>query len=199
MQCLNLFATACSKASRTSTPDSSVFFIRDLYALTAASTLPLDFGWWGELFTWWNSKQLQRSWIHHRQTEDRCLIRQYVGSRGGQIETWELELPHWHELSACLKLHKIHCANRKRWEIFVSELTQIHCDFVPSSVGYFMGQHWLFTLFRSVCAAGGTFLTSWFILACEHYHGLCVETIGYPSDQDILALGGRNQHYNKPF
>ncbi|KAK2552775.1 hypothetical protein P5673_025930 [Acropora cervicornis] len=35
---------AASKASRTSTPDSSVFFIRDLLALTAASTLPLDLG-----------------------------------------------------------------------------------------------------------------------------------------------------------
>lgn len=49
-------------------------------------------------------------------------------------------------------------------KIFVSELKQIHCVFVPWSVGYLMAQHWLFTLFRSVCTAGGTFLllvSSW--------------------------------------
>ena len=42
-------------------------------------------------------------------------------------------------------------------KIFVSELKQIHCDFVPWSFGYFMGQHWLLTLFGSVCTAGSTF------------------------------------------
>ena len=42
-------------------------------------------------------------------------------------------------------------------KIFVPELKQIHCDFVPWSVGYFMGQHWLLTLFGSVCTAGSTF------------------------------------------
>ena len=51
-------------------------------------------------------------------------------------------------------------------KIFVSELKWIHCDFVPWSFRYFMGQHWLLTLFGLVCTAASIFadVISWFIV-----------------------------------